>query len=973
LFRSRREATPAEFDRLYTIPVEGGAAKVLPMWRGEEGWFSADAARIAYVPHSIWQTSWKRYRGGQTTPVYIVRLSDLALEKVPRDNSNDSHPVWYRDTVYFLSDRNGPVTLFAYDTKTKTVRQVIENKGLDFKWLSAGPDALICEQFGKIRIFDPGNNKVEDVSIRIADDLTATRPRYENVGSKIQNGRISPTGARAVFEARGEILTVPAEMGDIRNLTQTTGVAERTPAWSPDGKSIAFFSDESGEYSLHIVDESGSGDVKKINLGSPPSFFYDPLWSPDSEKIAYTDKRHNLWYVDVGKGVPVKVTTERFIDPTHSQSDSMSIFKKAWSPDSRWLTYAKLLENHLRAVFVYSLETGKESQITGGIGEARYPVFDQSGQLLFFTVSTNVGLSASWLDLSSIEHRISRNVYAAVLKKDGPSPVGPQSDEEKRDSSPGGKDRQTDQDKSKGPEKKEGAGRVAIDLDGIGRRIVALPIEPANYVALDAGKAGTLFLSAAPELWSDESPFIPLTVTKFNVPERKAELFLSGINRFEVSADGEKVLYSQGRGWFIAGTGSAPRPGDGALKTGDMEVYVDPCAEWEQMYHEVWRIERDFLYDPNHHGLDLNAAEKKYAIYLKGLGSREDLNYLFEEMLGELSVGHLFIEDGDVARPRQVQGGLLGADYKIENGRYRFARVYDGEKWNPDPRAPLAQPGVDVKAGEYLLEVNGRDVRPPANVYRFFENTAGKQVRIKVSANPDGKDAREVTVVPLGSEDELRNRAWEEDNRRRVDELSGGKLAYVHLPDTGGFENFNRFYFGQVGKQGVIVDERYNHGGIIADYIMDMLERPLRNCLVDRESEKFCSPLEQIYGPKTMIINEMSGSGGDALPWMFQQDKVGPLVGTRTWGGLVWMYGEPQLLDGGSVTAPRLGIWGRDGHWAPENQGIAPDIEVENDPASVALGHDLQLEKAVQVTLQALKEHPVVIPEHPAYPNYHKE
>ena len=393
------------------------------------------------------------------------------------------------------------------------------------------------------------------------------------------------------------------------------------------------------------------------------------------------------------------------------------------------------------------------------------------------------------------------------------------------------------------------------------------------------------------------------------------------------------------------------------------------------MYHEVWRVQRDFLYDPNHHGLDIPATEKKYAPYLAGVGGRQDLNYLFEEMLGEVTVGHMFVGGGDIPKPKQVKGGLLGADYKVENGRYRFARIYNGENWNPDLRAPLTQPGVDVKVGDYLLEVNGRDVRPPTDVYSFFEETAGKQIKIKVGANADGKDAREVTVVPLDNEFPLRNRAWEEDNRRKVDELSGGKLAYVHVPDTavGGYTNFNRFYIAQVGKEGAVIDERYNHGGLIADYIIDILKRPLRNCAISREGEKFCSPLAQIYGPKTMVTNEMSGSGGDALPWMFRQDGVGPLVGTRTWGGLVGIYGYPRLMDGGGVTAPRVAIYGLHGQWEVENHGVTPDIEVENDPASVAAGHDPQLEKAVEVTLEALKKNPVVAPDHPPYPNYHQK
>ncbi len=984
LFVSDREAY-ADFTRLYTVPLEGGPAEVLPMWRGVDAWFSPDASRIAYVPNIQWQgTSWKRYRGGQTTPIYIVRLSDLALERVPRENSNDSHPVWVADTVYFLSDRNGPVSLFAYDTKAKTVKQLIENKGLDFKSLSAGPDALVYEQFGGIYLYDAASGKSRKLNVTIAGDLPATRAHYEKVGDKIANASISPTGVRAVFEAHGEIVTVPGDKGDIRNLTRTPAVAERDPAWSPDGKWIAYFSDESGEYALHLSEQSGQGTVKKINLGNPPSYFYSPLWSPDSTKILYTDKRLNLWYVDIAKGTPVKVVADRFDDPS-------SALSATWSPDSKWITYAKLLENHLRAVCVYSVETGKESQITDGVSDARYPIFDKGGKLLLFATSTDVGLSSGWLDLSSYQHPVLRSVYAAVLKKGDPSPLEPQSDEEKIQSDKD-TDKKTDAsaDKSgdkgndadkgdkgkdaKDGDKKEEPVKVTIDLDGIGQRIVALPIPRGNIVALDAGKAGAFFVSEIVDVPRFREP-AHVSVTKFDLTTRKDEPFVGGIDAFLVSANGEKALYKQGPNWFIAPTAAAAKPGDGQLKLEDLEVYVDPRAEWNQMYHEVWRIERDFLYAPNHHGLNISLAEAKYSPYLKNLGGRGDLNYLFDEMLGEITIGHMFIRGGAIPEPLHVKGGLLGADYKIENGRYRFARIYNGENWNPDLKAPLTQPGVDVKVGDYLLEVDGREVRPPTEVYSYFENTAGKQLRLKVGPTADGKDSREVTVVPVASEFGLRNRAWEEDNRRKVDELSGGKLAYVHVPDTniGGYLNFNRFYFSQVGKQAAIIDERYNHGGQIADYIIDDLERPLRNCAIAREGEKFCSPLAQIYGPKTMIINEMSGSGGDALPWMFKQDKVGPLVGTRTWGGLVGIYGYPTLMDGGTVTAPRVAIYGLHGAWEVENHGIAPDVEVENDPASVANGHDPQLERAVQITLEALKKNPVVIPDHPPYPDYQKK
>jgi tricorn protease len=990
LFRSPRESY-ADFDRLYTVAIEGGVPEVLPMWRGEAGSFSPDGARFAYVPNLKWQEAWKRYRGGQTTPVYLVDLKSLKLEKVPRENSNDYNPIWMGDTVYFLSDRNGANTLFSYDTKSKAVKQLIENKGLDLKSIAAGPDGIVYEQFGGIYVYDVQSGKTRRVEIHLAGDLPATRPHWEKAADKIQNAAISPTGARAVFEARGEILTVPVEKGDIRNLTRTTAIAERDPAWSPDGKWIAFFSDESGEYALHLEDQSGLGTVKKISLGTPPSFFYGPTWSPDSKKIAFADKRLNIWYVDIDKGQPVKVATDLY-------DAFAAAMTSTWSPDSKWLTYSRYLPNHLHAIFVYSLEHAKNTQITDGLSDARYPVFDKGGKYLFFAASTDFGLGVSWLDLSGFQRPVSRSVYAIVLKKTDANPMEPQSDDEKlaekkaeekkddakskpddkskTDAKDKGKDKDKDKDGDK--DKKEEAVTVTIDFENIGQRIVALPIKGANYIQLDSGKAGTLYLSEIPDVPSLSGPTMG-SVSKFDLTTRKTEPFVAGITSFAVSANGEKALYRQGPGptapWFLVPTVAVPKPGDGQLKLEAMEVYVDPRAEWNQMFHEVWRIERDFFYDPHFHGLNLAAAQEKYAPYLKGAGGRGDVNHLFAEMLGEMTVGHMFIFGGDIPKAPEVKGGLLGADYKIENGRYRFARIFNGENWNPDLRAPLTQPGVDVRVGDYLIEVNGVDVRTPNSVYKYFENTAGKQIRIKVSANADGKDARDVTVVPVDQEFDLRNRAWEEDNRRKVDELSGGKLAYVHVPDTanGGYINFNRYYFAQTDKLGAVIDERYNHGGAIADYIIDLLGRPLRSCATTREGEKWCSPMAQIYGPKTMIINEMAGSGGDALPWMFRQDKLGPLVGERTWGGLVGIGGYPSLLDGGGVTAPRAALYGLHGEWEVENHGIAPDIEVENDPASVAAGHDPQLEKAVQVTMEALKKNPVVIPEHPAYPDYQKK
>jgi tricorn protease len=772
---------------------------------------------------------------------------------------------------------------------------------------------------------------------------------------------------RAVFEARGEILTVPAEKGNVRNLTNTSGVAERDPAWSPDGKWIAHFSDESGEYALHIREQTGLGEAKKFGLGNPPSFYYSPSWSPDSKKICYFDKRMNLWYIDLDKGTPVK------IDETLAGAYTLG---PAWAPDSRWVAYTKTLKSWLRAVFIYSLEDGKTYQVTDGLSDARFARFDKSGKYLYFTASTDTANTSAGLDMSRFPLRPTRSVYLVVLRKDLPSPIAPESDEEKpkdekaADPKAESQDGETKEAAGKAGEKKEPV-RVTIDFESIGQRIVALPVPARSYTGLSEGKAGTLYLleSVPP------GPGVTgMLLHKYDLEKRKLDKLLENIGGFVVSDNGEKMLYRQGENYYITGTAQPVKAGEGRIKTDEMEIYVDPKAEWTQMYREVWRIERDFFYDPNYHGLDLKAAEKKYEPYLERLSHRADLNYVFTEMLGELSVGHLYVSGGDVPDPSRVQGGLLGADYRLENGRYRFSRVYNGENWNPDSRAPLTQPGVNVAAGEYLLSVNGRNLTASDNIYSFFEGTANRQVVLRVGPNPDGSNSREVTVVPVAGETALRNLAWIEDNRRQVDRMSEGKLAYVYLPDTagGGYTNFNRYYFAQLDKEGAVIDERFNSGGQAADYIVDFLRKRVLSYWAVREGLEATTPFGVIPGPKVMITNEYAGSGGDALPWMFRKYGIGPLVGKRTWGGLVGIGGYPQLIDGGSVTAPHFAFYNADGEWEVENRGVAPDIEVEFDPKAWREGRDPQLEKAVQLAVDALRKDPPKRPTRPAYPNYHR-
>jgi tricorn protease len=963
LFRSSRTSY-SDPDRLFTIPANGGFAKQLPLDMAEEGSYSPDATHIAYVPTFQWEPQWQGYRGGQTTPVWIANLADSSIVRVPRNNSNDRNPMWVGRTVYFLSDRNGPATLFSYDTQSHAVRQLVPNRGLDILSANAGPGGIVYTQMGSLHLYDTATASEHEVRVSVAADMPQVRPHWMKVSDQIQNANISPSGVRAVFEAHGDILTVPAMHGDIRNLTSTPAVEERDPAWSPDGRWIAYFSDASGEYTLHIKDQKGLHPARAIKLSDHPSFFYTPTWSPDSKKIAFSDKHLNLWYVDLDHPAPVKVDTAPY------ESFGPGTFNEQWSPDSRWLAYNKQLSNLLNAVFVYNIADRKSTQITDGMSDSRNPAFDRSGKYLYFLASTNTGLTSNGLDMESDQRPTSSNLYAAVLSDEEASPIKPETgDEPVNDETPA----PTASPAAKRAERPAAKPNVRIDFDGMLQRIIALPVPEANYVSLATGAAGEVYLLQAP-LTSVSPVPPPMTVVKFDMASRHAMPLDGGVSAFSLSFNGKKMLVQKGEHWFIEDTDAPSKPGEGLIATDDMQVFSNPREEWAQMYRETWRIERDYFYDKHYGGLNLPEAERRFSVYLPGLASRDDLTFLIHQMLSYLSTGHMWVGGGTEPHMEHVNVGMLGADYTIANDRYRFTKIYSGENWNPHLQAPLTQPGATVKPGEYLLAVNGQPLHATDKIYQAFQMTAGKQTEITVGPNPNGSDARTITVTPVASERALRNYAWIENNRREVDRLSGGKLGYVYLPDTeyGGFTNFNRYFFAQVNKEGVILDERFNHGGQIADYIIDMLSRKPMAITVGRDGKPLLDPPLAIYGPKVMIINQFAGSGGDAMPWYFRKANIGPLVGMRTWGGLVGIGGYPLLMDGGDVMAPRIAIGGLHGHWEVEGHGIAPDVEAWQDPKLIRDGHDPQLEAAVNTAMRMLREHPLPSYKAPPYPNHHE-
>ena len=969
IFQSGRDAVPTRLWKFYTVPPAGGLPEPLALPQAYLGGMSADGAYIAYQEIGYWDPEWRNYRGGQAQPIGVVATADWERTTPSWEGERHMDPVWMDGLVYYMSERDWASNVWSFDPRTGDDRQLTRHADFDVKSLGAGDGVVVYEQAGYLHELDPASGRTRALEIHVAGDMNWSRARWEQVPpQQMRDARLSPTGKRALFEWRGEIFSVPAEEGSWRNLTRTPGVADRHPAWSPDGSRIAWFNDAADEYGLVIAEQDGA-NPRRIEI-TEPSFYFRPEWSPDGSKLAFTDTHYRVLVLDVESGEVEHVDTDRFAHPQRTMNP-------VWSPDSRWLAYARRLDNQLRAIFVHDTDSSETHQLTDGMSDAITPVWDESGKYLYFLASTDYGLNTGWLDMTSYDRPVTRALYLALLDEDEPSPFLPRSDEEGEGEEEGEEDgsgagsRGSDED---GSGAGGGASRsdqdaptaVSIDFDGIARRIIdapGLPLE--DYAGLAPGPEGTVFVMAGGGFGGGE-------LLKYSVEDREAEDFVEQATAVTVSHDREHLLFRTGGNWRVVGTAGAPGGNDGRLDLDGMRVRVEPTAEYAQMLRDGWRFMRDFLYVDNQHGAPWDDVWDWYSAWLPDVRHRSDFNQLLDMLSGEIAVGHSYVRGGDYPELDNPRTGLLGADLEEDGGYYRITRIYDGGDWTPGTAGPLSIPGMDVSAGDYLLAVDGAELLAPTNPYELLEGTAGRTITLTVGPSPSMDETRDIIVEPIANEGILRRWAWVAENQARVDEMSGGRLAYVWLPNTGqgGYQYFNRMYYAQQDREGAVIDERNNGGGSAADYIVDMLDRELTGYFNSRAGDRkpWTQPMAGLFGPKVMVINERAGSGGDLLPYLFRFKGVGPLVGTKTWGGLVGTWDTPPLIDGGGFVAPRGGFFDINGEWAVEAEGVAPDIEVRNDPAPVIAGGDPQLEAAVHEALRLLETQRVTFEDEPPPP-----
>jgi tricorn protease len=972
LYATSMTSQKNRFNQLYRLPAQGGLPKKLPVPYGEFGAISPDGKTLAYVPISVDFRTWKRYRGGMNPDIWLFDLAKLTARNLTHSPAASSVPMWHGDTLYFLSDRdeNKRANIWACDLKHDKFRQVTFFKEYDVHFPSIGPEDLVFENAGRLYLLDLQSEKYHEVEIRVVTDRATLKPHYENTSSYIFGATLSPTGKRALFEARGEIFSAPAEHGVVFNLTRRSGAAERYPAWSPDGKWVAFFSDRTGEYELtcrSAENVTGTNLVAEQTLTQlGPGFRYRPQWSPDSKKIVFIDQaeRINLYDWDTK-------TTKVIGHQLYMHHGALSQFAVAWSPDSRWLCWAQDMANRNSALVLYDCVSNAVHQATSGFYDDDLPVFDPDGKYLFFRTGRTFGPSYSELDNTWIY--ANSGVLAAVpLRRDVLSPLAPRNDEEadkskdKKDDEEKKKDDDKDAKKKDEKKKDDKPKPVQIDLEGFEERVVVLPPKPGRFGSL-AAVSGKLLFHRLPRVGAAEEK---KPVVFYDLEKREEKTVLDDADSMELSANREKLLVRKGKDYAII----EPKEGqkmDKKINTSSFEALIDPVAEWRQIFNDAWRFERDYFYDPGMHGVNWNEMRQRYGKLLQDAVTRWDVNYVLGELIAELNCSHTYRSGGDLEQGPALGVGYLGCDFSLENGAYRITHIVKAAAWDSEVRSPLLQPGVtNVHEGDYLLAVNGQPIDVTQDPWAAFQGLADKPVFLTVNDKPTMAGAREALVQTLSGEERLRNLAWIEENRERVEKLSEGQVGYVYVPDTGvnGQDELVRMWRAQVNKPGLIIDERFNSGGQIPDRFIELLNRPVRNYWAVRDGKDMVTPPVAQTGPKAMLINGWSGSGGDCFPFYFKQSGLGPLVGMRTWGGLIGISGAPGLVDGGSVTVPTFAIYSTNSQWIIEGHGVDPDIEVVDDPGAMARGGDPQLERAVAEVMKQLRKHPPREIKRPPYP-----
>ena len=994
VFASRRESFTDRVGQFFRVNAQAGPPEKLPIPYGEFGAISPDGKTFAYTMTDTDRASWKRYRGGMAPDVWLFHLDTGAAENITHDDANDSQPMWgTNDRVYFLSDRGEKkrANLWCHEVAAKKLRQVTNFTGYDVRYPSIGPKEIVFENGGGLYLLDLATEQSRQVKVEVVTDKATLRPHVQNVGGLIRNGAISPTGKRVLFEARGEIFSVPAENGVVRNFTESPGVAERYPAWSPDGKWIAYFSDRSGEYELTLRSADGKGEERQLTE-LRAGWRYQPHWSPDSRKIVFTDSAMRIWLHEIETKQTTAIDKGMWL--YHGELENFSF---SWSPDSRWLAYAGDTENRQQGVVIYDTKDRKRHQVTSAFYDDDLPVFDPAGNYLYYRSKRNFTQHRSDFD-NTWAYVNSHALMCVPLRKDMPSPLAPKNDEEPLKTDAPKKETPKDAPKSNEPAKKPEDSKkgemkpedprplpqppnratvvqtkngpvrmlgnpavppkptdVRIDLDGFEARAIVLPIGSGRIDQLGALPGKVLF--RWPPRAGSNNKTSPLSL--YDVDARTERMILDDVGGYEVSADGHRLLVARGGSWFVVPAAEAQKA-DRALQTSALEATVDPVAEWHQMFDDAWRIERDFFYDPYLHLVHWQEMRERYHAMLAGCATRYDVNYVLGELLGELNSSHTYRSGGDIPEAPKRRVGYLGCDYVLEQGAYRIRRIVDVAPWDTAVRSPLRGPGVPVKEGDWLLAVNGRKLDTKIEPASAFLGLAEKTVVLTVNDKPVPEGAREVILHTLGSESALRLHAWIEQNRRRVDKATGGRVGYIYVKNTGdeGQAELYRQWRGQVQKDGIIIDERWNSGGHIPDRFIELLNRPVMNYYAVRDGRDWTTPFVTADGPKVMLTNGWSGSGGDCFPFLFQQKKLGPVIGTRTWGGLIGMTGCPPLSDGGKVTVPTFAIYDTNGKWIIEGTGVKPDIEVLDDPALIAKGGDPQLERGIQEILEQLAKNP---------------